>query len=110
MYGRSNRSRADALPIVYVPNTAQPGDDHFNGYIYPQIHQDGIVVDERDNGNGSVADYYIDILRRPLIADWAMRYGDDHKTPAASISRSNGRRSWSSPHLTVGFYILPLVV
>jgi tricorn protease len=32
-----------------------------------------------------VADYYIDLLRRPLIAYWAMRYGEDLKTPAASI-------------------------
>ena len=34
---------------------------------------------------GSVADYYIDILRRPFIANWAMRYGADLKTPFASI-------------------------
>lgn len=42
-------------------------------------------MDERDNGGGSIADYYIDILRRPLISYWAMRYGDDFRTPAASI-------------------------
>ena len=44
-----------------------------------------MIVDERFNGGGQVADYYIDILRRPLISYWAMRYGDDLKTPAASI-------------------------
>ena len=32
-----------------------------------------------------MADYYIDILRRPLISYWAMRYGADLKTPTASI-------------------------
>ena len=32
-----------------------------------------------------MADYYIDILRRPLISHWAMRYGGDLKTPLASI-------------------------
>jgi tricorn protease len=32
-----------------------------------------------------VADYYIDLLRRPFIANWAMRYGEDLKTPTASI-------------------------
>ena len=36
-------------------------------------------------GGGQVADYYIDILRRPLISHWAMRYGADLKTPVASI-------------------------
>jgi tricorn protease len=32
-----------------------------------------------------VADYYIDILRRPVISHWAMRYGADIKTPIAGI-------------------------
>ena len=34
---------------------------------------------------GSLADYYIDVLQKPLIAYWAMRYGADMKTPSASI-------------------------
>jgi tricorn protease len=73
------------LAYVYVPNTAQPGYDYFKRYFYPQAHKDGIVVDERDNGGGQVADYYVDILRRPLSAWWTMRYGEDYRTPAASI-------------------------
>ena len=32
-----------------------------------------------------MADYYIDLLRRPFSAYWAMRYGADLKTPTASI-------------------------
>ncbi len=73
------------VAYVYVPNTAQPGYDYFKRYFYPQTHKEAIVVDERDNGGGQVADYYIDLLRRPLISWWAMRYGEDYKTPAASI-------------------------
>jgi tricorn protease len=73
------------VAYVYVPNTAQPGYDYFKRYFYPQSHKDAIIVDERFNGGGQVADYYIDILRRPLISYWAMRYGDDLKTPTASI-------------------------
>ena len=42
-------------------------------------------MDERFNGGGQVADYYIDLLRRPLVSYWAMRYGADLKAPAASI-------------------------
>ncbi len=42
-------------------------------------------MDERHNGAGSVADYYIDILRRPVVSCWAMRYGADLKTPIAGI-------------------------
>jgi tricorn protease len=73
------------VAYVYVPNTAQPGYDYFKRYFYPQTHKDAVIVDERFNGGGQVADYYIDLLRRPLIAYWNMRYGDDLKTPAASI-------------------------
>jgi tricorn protease len=73
------------VAYVYVPNTAQPGYDYFKRYFYPQAHKDAVIVDERFNGGGQIADYYIDILRRPLISYWAMRYGDDLKTPAASI-------------------------
>jgi tricorn protease len=70
---------------VYVPNTAEPGHQYFKRYFFPQAHKDAVIVDERFNGGGSVADYYIDILRRPLVSYWAMRYGEDLKTPTASI-------------------------
>jgi tricorn protease len=73
------------VAYVYVPNTAQPGYDYFKRYFYPQTHKDAVIVDERFNGGGQIADYYIDLLRRPLISYWNMRYGDDLKTPVASI-------------------------
>jgi len=73
------------VAYVYVPNTAAAGHTYFKRYFYPQTHKEAVIVDERFNGGGQVADYYIDLLRRPLISYWAMRYGDDLKTPAASI-------------------------
>ncbi|HEX9755393.1 MAG TPA: PDZ domain-containing protein, partial [Gemmatimonadales bacterium] len=73
------------VAYVYVPNTAGAGYESFKRYFYPQAHKDAIIVDERFNGGGSLADYYIDILRRPALSWWAMRYGNDLKTPTASI-------------------------
>ena len=73
------------VAYVYVPNTAGAGHTYFKRYFFPQAHKDAIIVDERFNGGGQVADYYIDMLRRPLVSMWAMRYGADLKTPAASI-------------------------
>ena len=73
------------VAYVYVPNTAGAGHTYFKRYFYPQVNKDAVIIDERFNGGGSVADYYIDILRRPFIANWAMRYGADLKTPFASI-------------------------
>jgi tricorn protease len=80
-----DKATGGRVAYVYVPNTANAGHSYFKRYFYPQVHKDAIIVDERFNGGGSVADYYIDILRRPFIANWAMRYGDDLKTPFASI-------------------------
>jgi tricorn protease len=73
------------VAYVYVPNTSTAGHSYFKRYFYPQVNKEAVIVDERFNGGGSVADYYIDILRRPFIANWAMRYGADLKTPFASI-------------------------
>ena len=73
------------VAYVYVPNTTGAGHTYFKRYFYPQAHKQAIIVDERYNGGGQVADYYIDILRRPFISWWATRYGDDIKTPLASI-------------------------
>jgi len=73
------------VAYVYVPNTADLGHTYFKRYFFPQADRQAIIVDERHNGGGSVADYYIDILRRPVVSYWAMRYGMDLKTPLAGI-------------------------
>ncbi|MGZ8710964.1 MAG: S41 family peptidase, partial [Thermoanaerobaculia bacterium] len=63
------------VAYVYVPNTSTAGHEYFKRYFFPQANRDAIIVDERHNGGGQVADYYIDILRRPFISNWAFRYG-----------------------------------
>jgi len=73
------------VAYVYVPNTSTQGHAYFKRYFYPQSYKEAIIVDERFNGGGQVADYYIDHLRKPLVSYWAMRYGADLKTPSASI-------------------------
>jgi tricorn protease len=73
------------VAYVYVPNTTSLGHTYFKRYFYPQAQKEAVIIDERYNGGGQVADYYIDLLRRPFIAMWAMRYGQDLKSPQASI-------------------------
>jgi tricorn protease len=73
------------VAYVYVPNTATLGYTYFKRYFFPQSDKDAVIVDERYNGGGSVADYYIDLLQKQTIGWWAMRYGADMKTPSASI-------------------------
>jgi tricorn protease len=73
------------VAYVYVPNTAGQGHAYFKRYFYPQAGKHAVIVDERFNGGGSVADYYIDHLRRPFTAYWTTRYGEDQTTPGAAI-------------------------
>src|SRR5262249_10269938 len=73
------------VAYVYVPNTANLGHEYFKRYFYPQVDKEAIIVDERFNGGGEIADYYIDHLRRPFTAYWTTRYGEDLKTPGGAI-------------------------
>jgi tricorn protease len=70
---------------VYVPNTADEGHASFKRYFFPQADRQAIIVDERFNGGGSVADYYIDMLRRPYVSSWATRHGQELRSPGAAI-------------------------
>jgi tricorn protease len=73
------------VAYVYVPNTAGAGHEYFKRYFFPQAKRKAIILDERFNGGGLLADYYIDILLRPYQSHWNFRYGKDLKSPSASI-------------------------
>ncbi|MBA3440659.1 MAG: PDZ domain-containing protein, partial [Pyrinomonadaceae bacterium] len=73
------------VAYVYLPNTSGAGYTNFNRYYFAQIDKEGAVIDERFNGGGTAADYFIDYMRRPLMNYWATREGADFTTPVGSI-------------------------
>jgi len=86
-----NRRKVDALSggklaYVYIPDTALAGLTSFNRYFFAQVDKQGVILDERYNGGGQVADYVIDVLNRPLLSYNAFRYGAFTKSPSGSIS------------------------
>lgn len=86
----SNRKKVDELSkgqiaYVYMPNTAQEGYTSFNRYYFSQMDKKALLLDERNNGGGSVADYVIDLLSRELIAGWGIRDGKPFTTPGNGI-------------------------
>jgi len=85
-----NRRKVDALSggklaYVYMPDTGSAGLTSFNRYFFAQVEKSGVILDERFNGGGQVADYVIDVLNRPLLSYNVFRYGATTKSPSGSI-------------------------
>ncbi|MGQ9897295.1 MAG: S41 family peptidase [Acidobacteriota bacterium] len=73
------------LAYLWLPDTAAGGYTNFNRYFFSQLDKQGAVVDERFNGGGQAADYIIDYLRKPLLSYWAVRDGEDFRTPFGTL-------------------------
>lgn len=85
-----NRKKVDELSdgklaYVYLPDTAAGGFTNFNRYYFAQTDKQGAVIDERFNGGGQVADYFIEVLGRHIESYWAPRYGTIEHTPNAAV-------------------------
>src|SRR5688572_22786589 len=85
-----NRRRVDQLSggrlgYVWLPNTGQPGYTSFVRYFYSQQDKDGVIIDERYNQGGMVADFIVSELDRRPMGYFAMRGGKPWTSPAAGV-------------------------
>jgi tricorn protease len=86
----ANRKKVDALSggkvgYVFIPDTAAGGFTNFNRYYFSEIGKEALVLDERFNHGGSIADYIVDLLARtPTMAN-ASREGEDVIDPAQTV-------------------------
>ena len=76
---------AGRVGYVYVPDTAAQGVAYFKRYFFPQTDKEALIIDERFNSGGQIADYYIDLLRRPFASYWAPRHGAEWRSPSAAV-------------------------
>ncbi|MEP7305093.1 MAG: PDZ domain-containing protein [Acidobacteriota bacterium] len=86
----SNRRKVDELTggrvaYVHLPDTARGGLASFNRYFFAQVGKDAVILDERFNHGGDLADYVIDYLRRPLMSLVTARDGHDFASPGGAI-------------------------
>jgi len=64
------------LAYVWLPNTGTGGYSYFNRMYFAQQDRKGAVIDERNNGGGSAADYIVDVMARELTGYFNSRAGD----------------------------------
>ena len=85
-----NRRRVDEatggrVAYVYIPDTGAGGFANFNRYFFAQIGKEAVILDERFNHGGSIADYIVDYLRRTPQMVNAAREGEDVIEPTQAI-------------------------
>ncbi len=61
---------------LHVPDMGAPGIYEFVKWFYPQIRKEGLVVDVRSNGGGSVSQWLIGRLDRKLLGTGFGRISD----------------------------------
>jgi tricorn protease len=85
-----SRKKVDELSggrvgYVYVPDTAGGGFTNFNRYYFSQVGRDAVIVDERFNHGGQIADYMVDIMKLSPLMGATTREGEDIMLPAQAI-------------------------
>jgi tricorn protease len=62
-----DRLSGGKVGYVYLPDTEYGGFTNFNRYFFAQVNKEGVILDERYNHGGQLADYIIDmLLRKPM--------------------------------------------
>jgi tricorn protease len=85
-----NRRKVDEmskgrLAYVYMPDTGGAGLAAFERDFYAQLGKEGLVLDERYNGGGKIADSVIERLSRNVLCHWVTRDGWAGRTPFGSM-------------------------
>jgi tricorn protease len=80
-----DRLSGGALAYVYMPDTGGRGLAAFDRDFYSQLDRKGLVLDERYNGGGKVADYVVDVLSRKVLCWWMSREGWVGRTPWGTL-------------------------
>lgn len=100
---KRNRELVDKLSggrigYIYVPNTSFNGFKEFYRGWYEQSTKDGLIIDERYNGGGSLPSPMIFDLAHPVLQYWARRNLALYPTPGnvhvgPKVMLINGRSS-----------------
>jgi tricorn protease len=73
------------VAYVYMPNTGGAGYTNFNRYFYSQLDKQALVLDERWNEGGLIADYVVDVLKRQPLSGAVERDSKPMLDPVGAI-------------------------
>jgi tricorn protease len=85
-----NRRKVDELSggkvaYIWMPNTAGAGYSNFNRYFYAQLDKQAVVLDERYNEGGFIADYIVNVLGQKRLSGAIERDGEPVHDPEGAI-------------------------
>ncbi len=71
---------------MHVPDVRARGINEFAAGFYAQIDKQCLIVDSRWNSGGYFPSFFIELLRRRTIADYAPREGNALRVPGAAVT------------------------
>lgn len=83
---RISEATNERCGYIHVPDVGGRGINEFAKSFYAQSDKQCLIVDSRWNGGGYFPSFYIELLRRQTIVNYAPREGNDLKVPGAAIN------------------------
>lgn len=72
------------IGYIHVPDTGGRGQRELFRQFYGQMNKGALIIDERWNGGGNIADRFIELLNRPIYLHLFERYENDWRVPTIS--------------------------
>ncbi len=73
------------IGYAHIPDTGGGGWTEFHRYYYAQHGKNGIIVDDRFNHGGYVADYLVREMVKPVVYGTITRYGKIASIPSSGV-------------------------
>ncbi len=80
-----NKLSGGKIGYIYLSDMEQLGMDQFIRQFYPQLHKEGLIIDDRFNGGGFITPLLIERLSRRLISQMTVREGGHSPAMAVAI-------------------------
>jgi len=78
---RVDEATGGRIGYIYVQSTGTDAQNELVRQFMAQWRKDGLIIDERFNSGGQIPDRFIELLNRPMLAYWAVRFGEDWQWP-----------------------------